>query len=42
MLPRRLFVLFAVLSTGGQAQWLNYPMPGTPRTKDGKPNEWPP
>ena len=20
------------------AQWLNYPTPGTPRTKDGKPN----
>jgi hypothetical protein len=35
-----LFVLVALLSvavpTG--AQWLNYPAPGTPRTKDGKPN----
>ncbi len=28
------FVLCATLS----AQWLNYPTPGTPRTKDGKPN----
>ena len=35
---QRLFVLFALLATGAQAQWLNYPTPGTPRTKDGKPN----
>ena len=28
-------VLFA---SGACAQWLNYPSPGTPRTKDGKPN----
>jgi hypothetical protein len=38
----RLFVLVALLSagasTGADAQWLNYPTPGTPRTKDGKPN----
>jgi hypothetical protein len=34
----RLSVLFALLSTGAHAQWLNYPAPGTPRTKDGKPN----
>jgi len=34
----RLFVLFALLSTGAQAQWLNYPTPGTPRTRDGKLN----
>src|ERR1700726_474564 len=37
----RRFVLFAVLATavpGLQAQWLNYPTPGTPRTKDGKAN----
>jgi hypothetical protein len=33
-----LFVLFALLSTGAEAQWLNYPTPGTPRTRDGKPN----
>ena len=38
MLPQRLFVLFALLSTGAHAQWLNHPTPGTPRTKDGKPN----
>jgi hypothetical protein len=34
----RLFVLFALLSSGAYAQWLNYPTPGTPRTPDGKPN----
>jgi hypothetical protein len=38
----RLFVAFVLLSTGAStgadAQWLNYPTPGTPRTKDGKPN----
>src|ERR1700687_4041360 len=34
----RLFVLFAVLSTGAYAQWLDFPTPGTPRTADGKPN----
>lgn len=33
----RPFVLFALL-TSAQAQWLNYPTPGTPRTPDGKPN----
>ena len=38
---RRLLVLFALLalfSAGARAQWLNYPTPGTPRTRDGKPN----
>jgi hypothetical protein len=35
---RRLIVLFALLSTGVQAQWLNFPTPGTPRTRDGKLN----
>src|SRR6202521_2111976 len=34
----RLLVLFAILSTGALAQWLNFPTPGTPRTRDGKPN----
>jgi len=29
---------FALLSAGAQAQWLNYPTPGMPRTRDGKPN----
>ena len=38
MLPQRLFVLFALLATCAHAQWLNHPPPGTPRTKDGKPN----
>jgi len=38
MKPQRLFVLFAFLSTGAYAQWLNFPTPGTPRTRDGKPN----
>jgi hypothetical protein len=35
---RWLSVLFAFLSTGAPAQWLNFPTPGTPRTRDGKPN----
>jgi hypothetical protein len=35
---QRLLVLFAFLSTGAHAQWLNFPTPGTPRTHDGKPN----
>jgi hypothetical protein len=38
----RLFVFVALLlstaGTGAHAQWLNYPTPGTPRTKDGKPD----
>src|SRR5204862_7670034 len=34
----RLFASLALLSTGAPAQWLNYPTPGTPRTRDGKPN----
>ena len=38
MLDRRLIVLFALFSTGAFAQWLNYSVPGTPRTRDGKPN----
>jgi hypothetical protein len=42
-MPRiRPFVLVALLSigasAGAHAQWLNYPTPGTPRTRDGKPN----
>src|SRR4051794_35256293 len=27
-----------VIGTDAHAQWLNYPTPGTPRTRDGKPN----
>jgi hypothetical protein len=42
MQRRRLFVFVTVLTTvaatGAHAQWLNYPTPGTPRTRDGKPD----
>lgn len=38
MSHQRLFVLFAFLSMGASAQWLDFPTPGTPRTRDGKPN----
>jgi hypothetical protein len=38
MLRHRLILLFALFSTGAFAQWLNYSVPGTPRTRDGKPN----
>ena len=34
----RIGVLFAGTLLSAQAQWLNYPTPGTPRTRDGKPN----
>ena len=36
----RLLIVLSVafLSTGVHAQWLNFPTPGTPRTRDGKPN----
>jgi hypothetical protein len=38
-MPRqRLFLLFALVSAAANAQWLNYPTPGTPRTRDGKAN----
>jgi hypothetical protein len=38
-IPRqRLFILLAILSTTAHAQWLNYPTPGIPRMRDGKPN----
>jgi len=33
-----LSLLLAFLSNGALGQWLNYPAPGTPRTRDGKPN----
>jgi hypothetical protein len=35
---QRRLVLFVLLTTGANAQWLNFPTPGTPRTPDGKPN----
>ena len=38
MSHRWLFALVAFLATGAHAQWLNFPTPGTPRTRDGKPN----
>jgi hypothetical protein len=34
----RLLMLCALIATVAQAQWLNYPAPGTPHTPDGKPN----
>ena len=38
-MPHRLLLaLVTFLATGANAQWLNYPTPGTPRTRDGKPN----
>ena len=30
-------VVFAILSASASAQWLNFPTPGTPRMRDGKP-----
>jgi hypothetical protein len=38
MRHQRLLVVFALVSMGAHAQWLNFPTPGTPRTRDGKPN----
>jgi len=35
---RMLGLALALLATPAGAQWINYPTPGTPRTKDGKPN----
>jgi hypothetical protein len=34
----RLLLLCAFCCGGAHAQWLNFPTPGTPRTRDGKPN----
>jgi hypothetical protein len=34
----KLGIVFAGAALCASAQWLNYPTPGTPRTKDGKPN----
>ena len=34
----RLAGLFVLLAMSTHAQWLHYPTPGTPRTRDGKPN----
>jgi len=38
MLGHRSICIFALCSTSAFAQWLNYSVPGTPRTRDGKPN----
>ncbi len=35
---RRLLLAAVLLPVGAHAQWLNYPPPGTPMLKDGKPN----
>src|SRR5271154_1681037 len=37
---RSVFILILLLGAhvSANAQWLNYPAPGTPRTRDGKPN----
>ena len=34
----RLFLWFTMLAAGAGGQWLNFPTPGVPRTRDGKPN----
>lgn len=38
MRKQMLAAVFVLLGSGAEAQWLNYPAPGTPRTPDGKPN----
>jgi hypothetical protein len=38
MLHRRLFILLALYSAAAHAQWLNFPTPGIPRSRQGKPN----
>jgi hypothetical protein len=38
MQPHRLLVFSTLLANGAFAQWLNFPTPGTPRMRDGKPN----
>jgi hypothetical protein len=38
-MPRAVkFVFTAIFATVAPAQWLNFPAPGTPLTRDGKPN----
>jgi len=36
--PIAKLLLFLLLAVTAQAQWIKIPLPGTPRTKDGKPN----
>src|ERR1041385_6929957 len=40
MRNEQVWILFALVTAPlcADAQWLNHPDPGTPRTKDGKPN----
>src|SRR4051812_11255816 len=38
MRRQRRLLLFALFSAAVHAQWLNFPTPGTPRTRDGKPD----
>ena len=35
---QRMFGVLTLLAMGANAQWLNFPTPGTPRTRDGKAN----
>ena len=35
---KRIGILFAIVLLPAHGQWLNYPSPSTPRTRDGKPN----
>src|SRR5215471_14272445 len=35
---KRIGILFVLGLVCAQAQWLNHPTPGTPRTRDGKPD----
>ena len=35
---KRVGILFTIVLLPAHGQWLNYPSPGTPRTRDGKPN----
>jgi hypothetical protein len=38
MLRLRLLALCACLAFGAPAQWINFQTPGTPRTREGKPD----
>ena len=38
LISQKRLVFLAFLSAGASAQWLNFPTPGIPRTRDGKPN----
>jgi hypothetical protein len=38
MQRHQLLILFTLVAGSAEAQWLNFPAPGTPRTHDGKPD----